>query len=87
MLPANQGDPRVTISHQKKKESKNRTLIGLSTQRAKTEIRFLDMTDTCKTLEKNKGVGRKVKEKEPMLEIDKHEPSPIITLLEAVHDA
>ena len=63
------------------------TLIGLSTQRAKIEIRFLDMTSTCRTLEKNKGVGREVREKEPKLEINKLEPSPIITLLEAMYGA
>ena len=48
--------------------------------RAETEIRFLDMAGTCRTLEKSKGVRREVREKEPMLAIDKPEPSPIITL-------
>ena len=63
------------------------TLIGLSTQRVEIEIRFLDMVGTCRTLEKNKCVGREEREKEPMLAIDKPEPSPIITLLEAVYNA
>ena len=57
------------------------TLIGLSKQRIETEIRFLDME------EKNKGVGREVREKEPMLAIDKPKSSPIITLSEAVYNA
>ena len=61
------------------------TLIGLSAQRAETEIRFLDMTCTCSTLEKSKGVGREVREKDPMLAIDKPEPSPMLTLSEAVY--
>ena len=63
------------------------TLIGLSTQRAGTEIRFLNMPCTCRILEKNKGVGREVREKEPMLAINKPQPSPIITLSEAMNDA
>ena len=62
------------------------TLIGLSTQRVETEIRFLDMAGTCRTLEKkNKGVMREVGEKKPILAIDKLEPSPIITVSEAVY--
>ena len=65
--------------------SKNRTLIGLSAQRAETEIRVLDMAGTCSTLEKSKCVGREAREKKPMLLIDKHEPSPMITLSEAVY--
>ena len=43
------------------------------------------MEGTCSTLEKSKGVGREVREKEPMLEIDKPEPSPMITLSEVVY--
>ena len=61
------------------------TLVRLSAQRIETEIRFLDMAGTCSTFENNKGVGRDGREKEPMLAIDKPEPSPIITLSEAVH--
>ena len=38
------------------------------------------MASTCSTLEKSKGVKREVREKEPMLTIDKLEPSPMITL-------
>ena len=61
------------------------TLMGLSTQKAETKIRFLDMAGTCSTLEKSKGVGREVREKESMLTIDKVEPSLMITLSEAVY--
>ena len=42
---------------------------------------------TCRTLEKSKGVGREVREKELMLAIDKTESSPMITLSEAVYDS
>ena len=45
------------------------------------------MTGTYNTLENNKGVGREVRENEPMLAIDKLEPSPIIKLLVAVYDS
>ena len=45
------------------------------------------MVGTCSTLENNKGIGREVREKEPMLAIDKPEPSPITTLSEAVYDS
>ena len=43
------------------------------------------MTSTCSTLEKNKGVGREVKEKKSMLAIDKPKPSPMITLSKAMY--
>ena len=43
------------------------------------------MVGTCSTLQTIKGVGREVREKEPMLVIDKPAPSPIITLSEAVY--
>ena len=36
------------------------------------------MAGTCRTLEKSKGVGKKVRENEPMLVIDKIKPSPMI---------
>ena len=73
----------MTILHLKE-GIKKRILTGLSTQKANTEIRFLDMASTWSTLENNKGIGREVRVKEPMLAIDKPLPSPIITLLEAV---
>ena len=63
------------------------TLMGLLAQRVETEIRFLAMAGTCSTLEKSKGVGREVREKELMLAIDKPESSPMITLSEAVYDS
>ena len=69
------------------RKSKNRKLIGLLAQRVETEIRFLDMAGACRTLEKNKGVEREVREKEPILIFDKPKPSPIITLLKAVNGA
>ena len=56
-----------------------RTLIGLSTQRAETEIRFLDIAGTCNTLVNSKGIGRKVRVKEPMLAINKLVLPPIKT--------
>ena len=63
------------------------TLTGLLAQRAETEIRILDMTGTYSTLENNKAMGREVRENEPMLAIDKPEPSSIIKLLDAVYDS
>ena len=63
------------------------TLIGLSAQRAETKIRILDMTGTYNILENNKGEGREVRENEPMLAIDKLEPSPIIKLLVTVYES
>ena len=53
--------------------------------RVVTKIRFLDIESTCNTLVKNNGVGREERVKEPMLEIDKLLPSPIITLSEVVY--
>ena len=84
MLPVNHSDPTVMIL-QLKKESKNKTLIGVPTQRAETEIRFLDLVRTWSTLENNKDVGREELKKEPMLAIDKPKPSPTITLSEEVY--
>ena len=43
------------------------------------------MAGTYNTLKNNEGVEREVKEKEPMLAIEKLEPSPIITLSEVVY--
>ena len=43
------------------------------------------MIGTWSTLEKNRGVRREKMEKEPMLAIDKPEPSPIIALSKAVY--
>ena len=43
------------------------------------------MAGTCSTLEKSKGVGKEEREKELMLAIDKPEPSPMITLSEAMY--
>ena len=59
--------------------------MRLSAQRAEIEITFLYMAGTCNTLEKSKGVGREVREKEPMLAIYKPKPSPMITLSEKVY--
>ena len=68
-----------------RKSTKNKTLIGLSTQRAEAKKRFLDIASTCNTLVNNNGVWRKVKVKEPKLAIDKHVPSLIRTLSAAVY--
>ena len=45
------------------------------------------MAGTWSSFENNNGVRREVMEKEPMLAIDKPEPPPIITLLEAVYNS
>ena len=54
------------------------------TQRAETEIRFLDIAGTWNTLVNSNGVGREVRVKEPVLTIDKFIPSQIIIQLKAV---
>ena len=77
----------MTIDLALERKSKNRTLTGLSAQRAGIEIRFLEMASTCNTLVNNKGVGREGRVKEPMLAIDKLVPSLIIKLSEVVYDS
>ena len=76
----------MTILHWKE-IIKKMTLIRLSTQRAKIEMRFLDIAGTCNTLVNSKRVGREVRVKEPALAIDKHVPSLIITWSDVVYDS
>ena len=60
----------MTILHLKERV-KEKTLIRLLAQRAEIEIRFLDISSTCNTLVNSNGVGREVRVKESMLDIDK----------------
>ena len=85
MLSTNQSGPCVMILHLKERVKKNRTLIRLLTQRAQTEMRFLNIVSTCNTLVNSKRVRREVRVKEPVLAIDKLVPSPIRTQTEAMY--
>ena len=64
-----------------------KTELGLSTQRAETERRFLEIIGTCNTLVNSRGVGREVRVKDPVLAIDKPVPLPIRARSKVMYDS
>ena len=76
----------MSILHLKervKKQDINR-VIGT---KGKDRNKVFNMVGSLSTLENNNNGGRKVREKELILAIDKPELSPIIILTEAIYDS
>ena len=73
----------MTILHLKERVEKE-DINRITDTKGRNRVRFLDIMGICNTSVNNNGVGREVRVKEPMLAIDKLEPSLIIILVEAV---
>ena len=68
-----------------KKESKKTTSILVVAHSAETDIKFIFIEGTCRTLVKCRGKVEVGKDREPVWVMGKLEPSPITTLSAAVY--